>query len=252
MVDSNALEFAKRETVKSYVTQVGQNGHSTSVITSQRDTNVSITLRTEEGASKRQQSFELVKLPNWAGIAKVNAAIQLPKSKNDIIKIILNKAATRWNSALELPSGSERLPAVVEKDLHAVRSGPHENKKRKAILGMPCTDSLSDKSPGSGELKPFRVDEAANELPASKRFQPYKEGPEEDFNDGYPDKFIKQQYFETTQNISNPFSELYQPYKEGPEEDFDDEFNRLIRQHSPEPLRTINNPFSNSSTSYPS
>lgn len=64
--------------------------------------------------------IELTKLPNWAGIKNIRPVVQLPNSRDDKIKIVLNKTLTPW-CGISLERNVEHLPAVIERDPRSLR-----------------------------------------------------------------------------------------------------------------------------------
>lgn len=72
-----------------------------------------------------------MKLPTWASNENANIAIRTPETKDEMIKIILNKAAKPWYGMAD--PVNEHLPAVIEPAkrfevlLEGGRGGDEEN-----------------------------------------------------------------------------------------------------------------------------
>lgn len=92
---------------------------------------VSMSLQGSSPDGTRVAEIELTKLPNWAGIKNIRAVVQLPKSREDKIKIVLNKTLTPW-CVISPHRDVEHLPAVIERDPRSLE------RLRKVTGGIPA------------------------------------------------------------------------------------------------------------------
>jgi hypothetical protein len=72
-----------------------------------RDNNLSVQLQGNTGGSR-----EFMKLPRWADKKQANINFQIPQSRDEMIRIILNKAAKPWYSMSK--TADTHLPAVIQ------------------------------------------------------------------------------------------------------------------------------------------
>lgn len=82
---------------------------------------IQMALRTISPQGKtRSQDIELTKLPDsWANLDSSKITMQVPKTTEDVIQLILNKAAKPWYDLSE--EVDVNLPAVIQRDKHTVR-----------------------------------------------------------------------------------------------------------------------------------
>lgn len=71
-------------------------------------------------ASRVTGVVELIKLPDWPDMAATNIALQLPQSRQETIRMVLNKVEKTWYR----PSDplDNHLPAVIERQLPLLSS----------------------------------------------------------------------------------------------------------------------------------
>lgn len=78
-------------------------------------------------------SSDIMKLPSWASSGQANINLQIPQNRDEMIKIILNKAAKPWYSMSE--PVDTHLPAIIQPDPTILNSGlvvkgrEHETKR---------------------------------------------------------------------------------------------------------------------------
>jgi hypothetical protein len=61
-----------------------------------------------------ERSKDIIKLPSWAGIGRVDVDARMPNEPDEMIKIVLNKAAQPWYGMSETENA--HLPAFIERD----------------------------------------------------------------------------------------------------------------------------------------
>ncbi|KAL9100710.1 MAG: hypothetical protein Q9187_009334, partial [Circinaria calcarea] len=69
--------------------------------------------------SRNQEVLSLAGLPNWPQIKDASLTVQMPMSRDEKVKLILNKAAKRWYDVLD--PADEHLPAIVHRDQRSLR-----------------------------------------------------------------------------------------------------------------------------------
>lgn len=72
-----------------------------------------------EVMSRNQKVLSLVGLPNWPHIKDASLTVQMPMSRDEKVKLILNKAAKRWYDVSD--PADEHLPAIVHRDQRSLR-----------------------------------------------------------------------------------------------------------------------------------
>lgn len=65
--------------------------------------------------SRGTSTVELTRLPDWPDITATSIALQLPQSKQETIRMILNKAERIWYSTSD--PLDDHLPAIIERGL---------------------------------------------------------------------------------------------------------------------------------------
>ncbi|ORY05553.1 hypothetical protein BCR34DRAFT_604476 [Clohesyomyces aquaticus] len=93
--------------------------------------NVTITLWPPKSDPKPSSAkkFELTKLPSWEGMDQSSLSIKLPRNKGELVKIILNKAASRWSDFSKDPA-QERFPAVISRHPSNIKDISTNRKRR--------------------------------------------------------------------------------------------------------------------------
>ncbi|KAL2075301.1 hypothetical protein VTL71DRAFT_244 [Oculimacula yallundae] len=84
------------------------------------DNSLHLRLRQDRYGSS-QDSLEIAKLPSWAGKRMANVSVQMPKSRDEMVKIVLNKAAKPWYGMSD--PVDNHLPAFVQRDLGSMNLG---------------------------------------------------------------------------------------------------------------------------------
>lgn len=99
---------------------VFKDGSSVGLTAQSNRDNVSVHLWCNRGMGLgfEKESWELSQLPNWEDIHTASASIRLPKKGDSSLAFILNKSAQPENN---LTPHSERLPAIVRRDLDDIR-----------------------------------------------------------------------------------------------------------------------------------
>jgi hypothetical protein len=130
----------------------------------QSSANLDVHIWKKEGDAYFGAKVELTKLPNWIGLDTSSTTVQLPRTVDQTIQIILGKAAQKWNG-LSGPVDNH-LPAIVQRrieDLGSTRSLTEGSLKRRRELS-------NHKSPEHARLTP---PEAIPDPEANTRAVPY-------------------------------------------------------------------------------
>ncbi|OCL09419.1 hypothetical protein AOQ84DRAFT_375857 [Glonium stellatum] len=112
-------EIASQDLFKGHCAEIGVNGSNRGVSVIQSSAKVDVRLWAEEKSEYCEEAIELTRLPNWAGIQSSTATVQLPKSRDEMISIILNKSAKPYYDMSE--QIDDQLPAVIRRDQRAVK-----------------------------------------------------------------------------------------------------------------------------------
>jgi hypothetical protein len=114
ILGGSSFQFASEEVVRGNCTEITLNGQIKGVSTVYSTDNVEINLWRAGTEGRCVETYELTKLPNWAGIKTTTASVKLPRTKEEAVEIILNKAASRWSDFAD--SINERFPAIVRRN----------------------------------------------------------------------------------------------------------------------------------------
>ncbi|KAH6714527.1 hypothetical protein BKA61DRAFT_673850 [Leptodontidium sp. MPI-SDFR-AT-0119] len=87
-------------------------------------------LRLRQNRHSPQGSREISKLPSWAGSGMANINVQLPESRDEMVKIILNKAAKPWYGMSE--PVDNHLPAFIQRDPRSAGLGIEDREMGRA------------------------------------------------------------------------------------------------------------------------
>jgi hypothetical protein len=86
-------------------------------------------------------SREITKLPSWAGPKSANISVRIPQDREEMVKIILNKAPQPWYGMSE--PADTHLPAFIQRDQRSLDlSGLaiEEPPRSRTTLGIDMTD----------------------------------------------------------------------------------------------------------------
>lgn len=110
---------------------------------------------TNELGVAENESLTLTLLPNWPETKSLQSHIVLPTTKDEPIRIVLDKTAETWNSMSGL-SSDNKFPGVIERDRGTFRSptarpdailqGQQAKRKRDIELKMPNNRALPERS----------------------------------------------------------------------------------------------------------
>lgn len=99
-------------------TSVADNGHATGFSVVHTSSEISIRMWQSEGEGTKQETkqevLQLTKLPAWNELATSSVAVSRPRSKEDAVKIVLNKTARQWEDMVG--QVDTNLPALVARD----------------------------------------------------------------------------------------------------------------------------------------
>jgi hypothetical protein len=109
------------------------------VLSSSRSKREIQVIQRSEGVEEAQP---LVSLPNWEGIDDINISITTPSTRDERVKIILNKAAKPWYSLSDSPDVN--LPAIVQKDTRALVPSRKRNAKGQLLSEAPGNGDWGD------------------------------------------------------------------------------------------------------------
>jgi len=110
---------ASGELVRGEAISCGINGLAKGVRTIQSTENLELQLWQTGEAGESSKTIELTRLPEWDNIGNVEVSIHMPRSRDEIVRIILNKAAKPWNDFSEAPD--THLPAVIARDQRSLK-----------------------------------------------------------------------------------------------------------------------------------
>jgi hypothetical protein len=109
---------ASSEAIARGGTSVADNNHSTGLSVVHTSSEISIRRWQSEGEGTeretKQEVLQLTKLPAWKGLASSSVVLSMPRSKDDAVKVVLNKAAAQWEDMIGEVDAN--LPALVSRD----------------------------------------------------------------------------------------------------------------------------------------
>lgn len=85
--------------------------------------------------SSKPTSFELTKLPNWPDVRSTAASVVLPRNRDDLIRIVLNKTKQAWYWFNE--KADTKFPLVLNQEVHLIRTvGGRGGNETKLLMGL--------------------------------------------------------------------------------------------------------------------
>lgn len=100
-------------------TTVQAGGYSTGLNIVQSHTGISVRRWQGDAEGSSADVLQLTKLPNWSELQTSSATIGMPHSKDDAVRVILNKTAKQWSDMSE--PADTHLPALVSRDTRTLQ-----------------------------------------------------------------------------------------------------------------------------------
>lgn len=159
--------------IRSAAYNIGADGTMTGISTNTSNGSIKMTLWAQKQTSKSSADVEITALPNsWNNLRNVTPALQLPKSKDENIRIVLNKAAEPWYDMSKngREEGEECLPAIIDRDVQHIRMlGVRGIEESGASALLSIEEDLGAK--GTAEYGDWDVQEEGSEGRPSKKIR---------------------------------------------------------------------------------
>lgn len=78
------------------------------------------------------KGFEITKLPNWEGIGRSKMTVKLPQSRDQLVKVVLHKAADKWSDLSHLEQ--DHSPIIVKRNPKTIKAISTSDLKRSREL----------------------------------------------------------------------------------------------------------------------
>ncbi|OCL05458.1 hypothetical protein AOQ84DRAFT_224854 [Glonium stellatum] len=132
------LDFPSAGMLRQHMTEIADSTIARGANIIPNQSKLDIRLWQIDNSGRSQAAYELTKLPNWASISPSAVTVQLSNTLTDRVKIVVNKAAKPYYDMFE--PDSEKLPAVIQRDLRALKKLSITTIKRPFKLGQNGSD----------------------------------------------------------------------------------------------------------------
>jgi hypothetical protein len=137
---SSFLDFASRKLDER--SPLVTKAAGSALMASVTHTTSSVNLRLSGTCQGISEDIQLTRLPKWKDLSTSSAWVELPRTNEELVKIVLNKAARPWCSSSE--SGADCLPLVISRDQRGLKRALEGTSRHQRLLRQSTTDEREE------------------------------------------------------------------------------------------------------------